>query len=437
MKTLPVQARLYWISVLLVACCVYGLLLLVCPFKTELQTVLTLMALTGAAICAEVFPIRMPRGAELTVSTAIYFAAILILPPAGALIPSTVAMASLRFTQRQSLFKVVFNISQYTLAVGLASIGYHLLGGRSIDEQQIFQIDLLIPLCVAAIIYLILNAGIVFGMVALMQRLPFRYVLFSTRTIMPQILGMLCVGVLLASEWGSLKMAFFIPPLIAIYLSIMSSTRLVDETTAALADIATIVDTRDPNTYDHSLRVAEYTERIAIRLGLSSEDVEFFKLCGRLHDIGKIGITDALLFKPGALSEDEKAEFNRHAMIGANLLRNFQLFRKGVNIVAAHHERYDGRGYPNRLQGDAIPLGARIIAVADSFDAMTSNRPYRSGMSKEQAMDILRQGAGTQWDPSIISVFLDLLSAEVNPVAESYAETPLSPSTTQPVPNRG
>jgi len=132
----------------------------------------------------------------------------------------------------------------------------------------------------------------------------------------------------------------------------------------------------------------------------------------RLHDLGKIGINDAILKKPGLLSPEERKDMERHSEIGASILGYFPLFSKGVAFLLHHHERYDGEGYPDGLKGERIPIGARIVAVIDAFDAMTTDRPYREALSLKRAWDVLKDGAGGQWDPTIVRVFMEAVQVE-------------------------
>ena len=172
----------------------------------------------------------------------------------------------------------------------------------------------------------------------------------------------------------------------------------------AAASLARAVDARDTYTGSHSTRVAELGAWIAQRLGLDQEHVELTRLAGSLHDLGKLAIPEEILRKPGPLTPPERLVLERHPQIGHRMLESL-----GVEPVAAwvlhHHERWDGTGYPGHLGGDEIPLGARIIFVADAYDAMTSDRAYRGSLSPREAVDELRRCAGTQFDPWIVDVF--------------------------------
>ena len=176
----------------------------------------------------------------------------------------------------------------------------------------------------------------------------------------------------------------------------------------AAASLARAVDSRDAYTGSHSERVATLAAQIAERLGLTAEEVELTRLAGSLHDLGKLAIPEEILRKPAALTDAERLVLERHPQIGYRMLESL-----GVDPIADwvlhHHERWDGRGYPNALAADEIPLGARIIFVADAFDAMTSNRLYRTPMSRDEALREVERCAGTQFDPDVVDAFLAIV----------------------------
>ncbi len=179
---------------------------------------------------------------------------------------------------------------------------------------------------------------------------------------------------------------------------------------ATLRLMAETVDLRDPYTAGHSARVAVYSRQLATAMKLSREQIDTVENGALLHDIGKIAIPDSVLFKPAALDPGERKIIGTHPVVGAKLLANVPAMNEIVPCIMHHHERIDGRGYPDGLGGDAIPLGARIIAVADTFDAMTTDRPYRRALDLERAATELRRVAGTQLDAAVVATFLDLLA---------------------------
>jgi diguanylate cyclase (GGDEF)-like protein len=181
------------------------------------------------------------------------------------------------------------------------------------------------------------------------------------------------------------------------------------EQLAAAMLLAETLDLRDVSTARHSQTVGRYAEEIARALGLSGERIERIRAAGVLHDVGKLGVADAVLQKPGPLTDDEWADMRRHPELGARILDHANL-RDISAWVLAHHERVDGGGYPLGLAGEQIPLEARILAVADAYEAMTADRPYRAALGYDAARDQLRACAGTQFDPRVVEVFLDVLA---------------------------
>ena len=170
--------------------------------------------------------------------------------------------------------------------------------------------------------------------------------------------------------------------------------------------LASALDAKDTYTRGHSSRVAELSVELAKRLGYNREEIARIRLGGVLHDIGKIGVDDAVLRKPGRLTSEEFEQIKRHPMIGFHILKGIRDFAPILPIVRNHHESWDGNGYPDQLAGDQIPRDAQIVAVADAFDAMTSDRPYRRGMSLEKVVSIFSDGRGQQWAADVVNVLL-------------------------------
>ena len=180
-------------------------------------------------------------------------------------------------------------------------------------------------------------------------------------------------------------------------------------TIQAIMTVASTVDAKDDYTKGHSMRVAAYSELLAQRLGWSEEEIQNIYYVAMLHDVGKIGVPDAVLNKPFKLTDVEFRLIKGHTLVGAEILNDFKMF-PNVNVGAKyHHERYDGRGYPEGLKGESIPLVARVIGLVDSYDAMTSNRVYRRRLNDDVVMKELEKGKGSQWDPELVDIFVDLI----------------------------
>jgi len=177
-----------------------------------------------------------------------------------------------------------------------------------------------------------------------------------------------------------------------------------------ISALAAAVDAKDPYTYGHSNDVTKYAIAIAEQMSLSEVEIDTIRIAATLHDIGKIGIDGSILNKPGKLNIEERKVINRHPAIAVNILESLDFLKNAVPLILFHHERYDGNGYPSGIAGDAIPLGARIIAVADSFNAMVSERPYRKAMSFEAAIKELKDNADMQFDSNVVNAFLGVLT---------------------------
>jgi putative nucleotidyltransferase with HDIG domain len=169
--------------------------------------------------------------------------------------------------------------------------------------------------------------------------------------------------------------------------------------------LARAVDARDSYTQLHSKRVAYLARRLAERMGMDQKTIRIVEVAGILHDVGKIGISDAILNKPDKLNHEEITIIRTHSELSAQIISSTSL-KEIIPYVRAHHERWDGQGYPDGLKGEEIPLIARLLAVADSFDAMTSDRPYRNSLGIEVALDEIKRCAGTQFDPMVVEHFL-------------------------------
>jgi len=188
--------------------------------------------------------------------------------------------------------------------------------------------------------------------------------------------------------------------------------------TAAVCALNQMLDLKDLNTGVHSTRLAEWALRVAEQLGVSEQQFHDIEVAAILHDIGKVGVPDAILNKPGRLTPEEREVINKHSEYGWAIMRLIPGFERASLFVLHHHERMDGKGYPAGLTGEDTPLGARIVAVVDAFDAMVSNRSYRQGLPVEEAMRRLWADSGTQFDPKIVESFVRLAVQELPEVSQ-------------------
>jgi diguanylate cyclase (GGDEF)-like protein/PAS domain S-box-containing protein len=190
----------------------------------------------------------------------------------------------------------------------------------------------------------------------------------------------------------------------------------------AIFALAKTIELKDHTTGEHVERTVHYVMQIAKCMDFSSEDIELLKEAAILHDLGKIGISESILNKKTKLTKKEYDEIKKHPQIGADILRPVQFLRNLIPFIFYHHERWDGLGYPTGIRGEEIPLGARIIAIADVFEALTSDRPYRKAYTRDKAVSIIKKGAGTQFDPRVVTVFLKILREESSSPAKGLAK---------------
>jgi hypothetical protein len=239
------------------------------------------------------------------------------------------------------------------------------------------------------------------------------------------------LGALIAPEhaWAVILLLVPVAPL---YLAFKSTKETQESTRQVLESMADAVDLRDPYTGGHSRRVAAYTAQILQEMQLQGPEVDLIVAAARVHDIGKIGIPDRVLLKDGRLAPEERAVMEAHPDHGAKLLSRYPDFARGLDIVRHHHEQWDGGGYPDGRKGQEIPFGARVIAVADSFDAMTSDRPYRAGMPVQRAAAILLDGSGTQWEPVIVEAFLRGIEERLDEAESGLRATAPAPPVIRP-----
>lgn len=195
------------------------------------------------------------------------------------------------------------------------------------------------------------------------------------------------------------------------------AARLESHFTATVEALVSALEARDPYTERHATRMRDLAAALALGLGLGPEGTTAIRLGALLHDVGKIGIADAILRKPDPLSAEEWAQMREHPLIGERLLAGVPALASALPVVRHHHEHWDGTGYPDGLAGEDIPLGARVVAVCDAWDAMTTDRPYRPALARPDAEAELRRGAGHQWDPACVALLLELVDYAGAPVA--------------------
>lgn len=339
--------------------------------------------------------------------------AVLLIGPAGAGLLSLISWSTFQvfFTDKAPI-KRVFNISQITLSVCASGLCYIALGGTpSLDQFNI--LGSLLPFVGAVIVYFGLNRLSVASAITLAERRPPREVL-QTLSLTPvsfDLIGssLALLVAFLYVEWGSVALIATLVPIIGLRYSYGVSLQLRQLTSDLLRVLIKTIEAQDPYTSGHSVRVAEGAITIGRHLGLNSKHLNNLETAALLHDIGKIDSAYREILTQDAPLNDEQAQLiKEHPERGVELIKSVrQLDPDVLKYIRHHHERFDGEGYPDGLEGDEIPLGARIIMVADAIDAMVTSRAYRDALSSEKAGRELRDNKGSQFDPRVVEAALE------------------------------
>jgi putative nucleotidyltransferase with HDIG domain len=424
---LPRRAGLFWLLVLVAASA--SLLAAWASYSSpdlDLAPAALLFALaTGAAERIQVRLCSSRPGGQTfySISCTVLVAVILLFPLAWAASIAAMGLAlGAIFRGQPQPQKMLFNMANLTLSVAAGSLVWQ-SGGSEMGLTSVAAI----PWIAAAVLaYFVLNTGLTAAMVASVLDLPTVLVwrrghrnLLLASLALPAT-GVPVAGLWLAYPWMLICLGI---ALLAVHRAMADRVKLETQTLESLFELADILDARDKYTHGHSERVGRYAEQVAIQLGLSSDRAYLTFLAGRLHDIGKCAINNEVLLKRGSLDDAERTHMRRHPEVGSAMLAHFSLFSEVAEFVRSHHERWDGKGYPDRLSGEDIPLESRIIAVVDSYDAMTTTRPYRVALGHAEAVRRLAAGAGRQWDPRVVGTFLQWAEARESRAPALVAQT--------------
>ena len=352
-------------------------------------------------------------------SSAAMLASVVLVGPVGAAIVGACTALGLR--RGPHLLQRVFNTSMYALSAYLAGRAFLAFGGHvGLPDEKSFP-AIIAPFAAAALILVAANHGLLSGVLWL-TRPPDRMssgasgagVGLSARLLLSD-LGYAAYGLLMAALWS--VVGFFAPLLVLIPLFVArwAVTQFAEQQKAYEATVGALcqaVETKDFYTRGHSDRVSRGSVMIAREIGMRGERVEAIRYAGMLHDVGKLGVPTKVLRKTGKLTEEEYAAIQLHPMRGLDIVREIGFLDEALAGIMHHHERIDGRGYPMGLAGDEIPEFARVLAVADAFDSMTSTRSYRGARPVSEAIEELRKWSGTQFDPAFVDAFVAALKRE-------------------------
>jgi hypothetical protein len=397
--------RSKWLPRYVIVIAAAGLITVLATIKTLPQhDLIQLIPFVIAAALAEFWTVPATVKGEVSLCFAVnYVAAVLFGPCFGAL---TACVGSLVAdgAGRRSALATAFNAGQFAIVGGATGLAFSAL--KSGPHLSLTSDAL--AYAVAAAVYIVVNSVLATGAIALCGHRFMHQWLLSLREGGIFYFAMAPLGALAANAYEQSRWTLLYFPLLfwVIFKGFLLFAHLRDDTDKALVVLANTIDKRDAYTYQHSARVSDYVAGIVTRLNLPTDQANLIVSAAHVHDLGKIAIDNRILFKEGPLTEEERLQVNTHPAAGAELAGQFSMFGEGADIIRHHHERWDGTGYPDGLAGDAIPLGARIIAVADVYDAMTSDRPYRLALTHEVAVSELVRGCGTQFDSRVVAAFL-------------------------------
>jgi diguanylate cyclase (GGDEF)-like protein/putative nucleotidyltransferase with HDIG domain len=427
MGKLPVLARAYVASIIVLG----GVLLAVStPHMFASPALFFVLLALSSLTSAFKIALQLPgSGSTMSVSYTVDFAALLLLGPADTMLiaaASAWSQCSFRIKERNPPHRTLFSMGSLVVTVFLSGLVYSRLGGVHPPAVGSLRalLDLPLPIIGATAVYYLSNTVLVALAVALSTRQSF--VKLWTETFLESAPNY-CAGALVAALGALLVNGryYLLVPLAAapLYLSYragrMYIERIQDERRhdkeisemylATIEALALAIDAKDQTTHTHIRRVQIYAVGLARALGMSEKEIQGVTTAAVLHDIGKLAVPEHILSKPGALTPEEFKKIRIHPQVGAEIIEHVPFPYPVAPLILNHHERWDGKGYPRGLKGEEIPLGARILSVADFFDALMTDRPYHRAMSREAAISMLEQDAGKGLDPVLVRRFLEIL----------------------------
>jgi putative nucleotidyltransferase with HDIG domain len=362
--------------------------------------------LLGLAFPAAWLRVNLEPTGHYTLAPAVVITALVVAPPyVSVAIAATSAIVSALLFARKPLTQALEDAGEETIPLVLALVSTGSLSSLPeglVNHSFAQQLSVVLVYVLTRVVLAAIRASIIYGIEIK------RFLSSSGRILVSNamLLSLIALGLSrLTNTYGS--MGYFILPLAIIALiesyhpfKLLSDQR--DALFVSLSMVAQVVDLKDAYTGKHARDASEIAVRLARSLRLPEADVRKIRIAGILHDIGKVGVSGRIIRKPTRLDPAEMDVMRQHPVIGAGIMRPVELLADAAEIVRHHHEHYDGSGYPEGMVGDDIPIGARIVLVADAFNAITTDRPYRKARSKEEALNILKDQSGKQFDPRVV-----------------------------------
>jgi len=409
---LPLKLKIY---IGVITASAIALLIYLIPSLLSLSNIwLVLIFFLAISVFAEFMPVDLPIAGSITIGFPIDFVIILVYGPALAMLISAIgAIISEVLGKKTSWYKIIFNASQYALSVGVAGITYQYVGGV-VGFQNFFKFAF--PAILCALTYCLVNSILVTIVISFAQDSKITTVWrVDIKEMIPSYIAEAPMGFLMAIvyvEVGIIGILLFFFPLLLARRSFELYTKMRKVYLDTIRALAAAIDAKDPYTKGHSERVAETSVALAQELNLSGRDIENIEYTALLHDIGKIGIDDMILGKSSKLSNEEFKKIKEHPIVGAKIIEPIDFLKNSYWAIYHHHEKYNGKGYPDGIKSEDIPILARIIAVADAYDAMGSDRPYRKKLNKDKILKELNDQSGKQFDPEVVKALFLILDRE-------------------------
>jgi HD domain len=388
------------------------------PVPHQLFALITLQLLF--LVCDSVKTPLTARQTRWSPSSSATLAAVVLLGPLAAALVGATSLVSLK--RQLGLAERLFNGAMHALSGLAAGEAYLALNGPiGFPSPEQFR-AIIVAFAAAAVVHVVANHGLIWGIYRLNRgsgELRRDGLESSLTLLLASDLGYACLGLVIASLWVIMSWFSALLVLVPLFVARWAMGQFAEQQRAYAATMNALcqaVETKDYYTRGHGDRVSRGAVMIARQIGMSSDRTDAIRYAGMLHDVGKLGVPTQVLQKTGALTEDEYATIQLHPMRGLEIVREIGFLFEALNGIMHHHERIDGRGYPMGLAGHEIPEFARVIAVADAFDSMTSTRSYREAKSLDVALGELRRGAGTQFDPLIVEAFIAALEHEEWPL---------------------
>jgi len=410
-KKRDLKLEIYVYLIFLVGLCIFSYVLI----RYKNISILGVVLFGLLVFVADNLSAPLPKTGTVSVSFVISLASLIIFGPATAVLVTAFSIFNIReFVKKVSFYKHLFNIGQYIISMGAGSILFEMTYNRS-------TVNFFNPINISYVFLTIyvsffINTLLTAGAISINENKDFKNIwIYNYAWLIPfqLFLGAMAIFIsFLYKTYGPTTILFTLLPLVVAQYTYLLRIKERKALLNSIMQIVKIIDIKDSYTAGHSVRVAEYAEKIARKLRLNEYDVEILTNLANLHDIGKVQIDLSTLNKPGKFNESDWIEMEKHPRVGYEIVKEIVFLKDSAKAILYHHERIDGKGYPCGIRGDEIPLFAKILSVADAYDAMTTDRPYRPALMQKKAIKELQRFAGKEFDAKISSIMVEIIKEE-------------------------